>query len=56
MFAAVQLATCRVARDRFVCLSDGHPVDLVRDASDGIAGFLNSGYRYARDERGCEGV
>lgn len=42
------LPTCRVARDRFVCLSDGHVVEFLRDDEDRVVGFLNSGYLYAR--------
>lgn len=43
-----ELPTCRVARDRFVCLSDGHVVEFLRDDDDRIIGFLNSGYLYVR--------
>ena len=37
-------STRRVARDRFVMLSDAHIVDFVRDEQGAIRGFLNSGY------------
>lgn len=43
-----EIATCRVARDRFVSLAEGHVIDFVRDGSGEISGFLNSGYRYER--------
>lgn len=45
---AQEIATCRVARDRFVSLSDGHVIDFLRDGSGEISGFLNGGYRYER--------
>ena len=41
-------STRRVARDRFVILSDAHIVDFVRDERGEIRGFLNSGYLYER--------
>jgi CubicO group peptidase (beta-lactamase class C family) len=42
------LHTLRVARDRFMCLDDGHVVDFVRNADGAVVGFINSGYRYER--------
>lgn len=39
----------RVAKDRFLCLTDGHVIDFLRGPDDTVAGFLNSGYRYVRD-------
>lgn len=44
----VTLHTRRVARDRFICLNDGHVVDFRRDANGDIVAFLHSGYRYTR--------
>ena len=42
------LPTCRVARDRFVCMSDGHVVEFLRDDDDRVIGFANAGYLYTR--------
>ena len=45
----VTLHTRRIARDRFVCLNDGHVVDFTRDTQGNIVAFLHSGYRYTRE-------
>ncbi|MFT5175357.1 MAG: CubicO group peptidase (beta-lactamase class C family) [Gammaproteobacteria bacterium] len=45
------LPTCRVARDRFVCLSDAHVIEFLRDDEDRIVGFANSGYLYTRTDQ-----
>ena len=40
--------TRRVAKDRFVCLSDGYVIEFRRNDDDVVTGFLSSGYRYER--------
>jgi CubicO group peptidase (beta-lactamase class C family) len=43
------VTTCRVARDRFVSLSDSAPVEFLRNDADDVVGFLHSGYLYRRE-------
>ena len=45
----VEIPTCRVQRDRFVTLTDGHVIDFVRRRAGPPSGFLHSGYHYARE-------
>jgi CubicO group peptidase (beta-lactamase class C family) len=43
------LATVRVAKDRFLCVADGHVVEFLRDDAGAVCAFTNSGYVYQRE-------
>lgn len=44
-----ELPLTRVAPDRFLCRSDGHMVDFLRDKQGAVHAFLNSGYLHRRN-------